>query len=183
MISTYRQELIGKLIARDGDCCRYCRIRVRKNFFSDECHPEDATVDHIVPKAKGGTNAFDNLALACRRCNHAKGDRDLDDFLAELNGPSGLLIIRTSRGPISVKSTGQRHMTPWMRRALHDRFPDIYPPPQRERPARIPAPTMTAAETAAWLREKGEAQRMIEAIQERFPVIDVRYGRNGARDF
>lgn len=34
-----------------------------------------ATVDHIVPKSKGGTNRRENKQLACRRCNAAKGSR------------------------------------------------------------------------------------------------------------
>jgi hypothetical protein len=32
-----------------------------------------ATVEHIVARHHGGTDALDNLALACARCNHAKG--------------------------------------------------------------------------------------------------------------
>jgi 5-methylcytosine-specific restriction endonuclease McrA len=34
----------------------------------------DATIDHLVPKAKGGTGAISNLRLACLPCNQAKGD-------------------------------------------------------------------------------------------------------------
>jgi 5-methylcytosine-specific restriction endonuclease McrA len=33
------------------------------------------TVDHIIPIAKGGTNSFDNLALACSHCNRQKGQQ------------------------------------------------------------------------------------------------------------
>jgi len=31
------------------------------------------TIDHIVPRSRGGTDARDNLQLLCRRCNLAKG--------------------------------------------------------------------------------------------------------------
>lgn len=34
-----------------------------------------ATVEHIVARAHGGTDALENLALACARCNHGKGIR------------------------------------------------------------------------------------------------------------
>jgi 5-methylcytosine-specific restriction endonuclease McrA len=34
-----------------------------------------ATIEHIVPKHHGGTDEIENLALACARCNHAKGSR------------------------------------------------------------------------------------------------------------
>lgn len=37
-------------------------------------HPaKDLTVDHVVPKARGGTDAPGNLAVLCRQCNSAKG--------------------------------------------------------------------------------------------------------------
>lgn len=34
-----------------------------------------ATVEHIVPRHHGGTDAIENLALACAGCNHEKGVR------------------------------------------------------------------------------------------------------------
>ena len=35
-----------------------------------------ATVDHIVPQSKGGTNALDNLVPCCFSCNAKKKDKD-----------------------------------------------------------------------------------------------------------
>lgn len=32
------------------------------------------TFDHIVPRSRGGTDSLDNLRLAHRKCNHARGD-------------------------------------------------------------------------------------------------------------
>jgi 5-methylcytosine-specific restriction endonuclease McrA len=37
----------------------------------------DATVDHIRPKSKGGRNSAENYKLACRACNEARGGRQL----------------------------------------------------------------------------------------------------------
>lgn len=34
-----------------------------------------ATVEHIVPRAHGGTDALDNVAIACAGCNRKKGSR------------------------------------------------------------------------------------------------------------
>lgn len=34
-----------------------------------------ATIEHIVPQAHGGTDALENLGLACARCNQGKGKR------------------------------------------------------------------------------------------------------------
>ena len=36
-------------------------------------HPKTATIDHIIPLAKGGTNYRDNTQLAHARCNRKKG--------------------------------------------------------------------------------------------------------------
>lgn len=36
---------------------------------------EDLTADHIVPKARGGSDSKDNLAVLCRACNARKRDR------------------------------------------------------------------------------------------------------------
>jgi 5-methylcytosine-specific restriction endonuclease McrA len=41
-----------------------------------------AVVDHVVPVSRGGGHDLANLRWAHRRCNYAKGDQLLDDFLA-----------------------------------------------------------------------------------------------------
>ncbi len=38
-------------------------------------------IEHIVPRAKLGTNRISNLCLACEKCNKAKGTKDIKDFL------------------------------------------------------------------------------------------------------
>jgi 5-methylcytosine-specific restriction endonuclease McrA len=38
-------------------------------------------IEHIVPRAKGGSNRVSNLCLACKKCNTAKGTKDIQDFL------------------------------------------------------------------------------------------------------
>ncbi|WP_204101770.1 MULTISPECIES: HNH endonuclease, partial [Spirulina sp. CCY15215] len=40
-------------------------------------------VEHIHPKAKGGTNRISNLCLACEPCNTKKGTKDVNIFLAK----------------------------------------------------------------------------------------------------
>ena len=38
-------------------------------------------IEHIVPRAKGGSNRVSNLCLACEKCNLAKGTRSIEEFL------------------------------------------------------------------------------------------------------
>ena len=40
-------------------------------------------IEHIVPRAKGGTNRISNLCLACEKCNQRKGTKDIGDFLTK----------------------------------------------------------------------------------------------------
>ncbi len=53
-------------------------IRERANFVCEYCHSPERlsanrfTVDHVIPKSLGGSDALDNLALACRRCNERR---------------------------------------------------------------------------------------------------------------
>ena len=53
---------------RDGYACTYCGSE------------RDLAGDHIVPLSRGGSNAFDNLATACRACNQAKGSKTLQEW-------------------------------------------------------------------------------------------------------
>jgi HNH endonuclease len=41
------------------------------------CVPRFLTLDHIVPKSKGGLDVKSNLAAVCQRCNKSKGSRSL----------------------------------------------------------------------------------------------------------
>lgn len=54
------------IFSRDHHVCQYCEIKVVGN---------DATVDHVVPRSKGGGSTWDNLVTACRRCNIKKGSK------------------------------------------------------------------------------------------------------------
>lgn len=44
---------------------------------------ETATIDHVIPKSKGGTDDSQNLVLACPECNERKAERDFLLFLLE----------------------------------------------------------------------------------------------------
>lgn len=80
-LSTFRQKLLEQIIAECGDACHYCRKQTRLNFTTSVNAPDHATLDHVVPKSKGGTNDRSNLVLACNACNNAKSDRSYDDFV------------------------------------------------------------------------------------------------------
>jgi hypothetical protein len=51
---------------RAGHCCEYCRMPERHSALRFH-------IDHILPRQHGGTDAVENLALACPECNLRKG--------------------------------------------------------------------------------------------------------------
>jgi len=52
-------------------------------------------LDHVHPRARGGSNRVSNLVIACRRCNEAKADQSIEVFLA--NRPEVLARIQVQR--------------------------------------------------------------------------------------
>ncbi len=54
------------VFARDGNHCMYCN----KRFSASEL-----SIDHVVPKSRGGATAWENVVSSCVRCNVRKGGR------------------------------------------------------------------------------------------------------------
>jgi len=55
---------------RDDYRCQYCASKRPLNGL---------TYDHVVPRARGGRTCWENIVMACYRCNALKGDRTLHD--------------------------------------------------------------------------------------------------------
>ena len=55
------------VFTRDGQTCVYCGGSA-------------TSIDHVVPRSRGGTHTWDNVVAACRRCNHTKADRSLAEM-------------------------------------------------------------------------------------------------------
>ncbi len=54
------------LLLADDPFCFYCRIPLTL---------DDSTLDHCIPKSKGGSSRMHNLVLACQPCNVDKADK------------------------------------------------------------------------------------------------------------
>lgn len=56
-------------------------IFIRDNFTCQYCgrQTHDLTIDHVVPRSRGGPHTWENLVSACRACNHRKGGKLLAD--------------------------------------------------------------------------------------------------------
>ncbi|MCC6142662.1 MAG: HNH endonuclease [Candidatus Hydrogenedentes bacterium] len=58
------------LFARDRNQCQYCGKRFPK---------QELTIDHVLPRSRGGKDTWNNLVLACTKCNVRKGNRLPDE--------------------------------------------------------------------------------------------------------
>lgn len=66
-----RKSLSRKnILLRDHNTCQYC---------NKSLPPAELTLDHIIPRARGGDSSWDNLVACCRTCNNRKGDQHLED--------------------------------------------------------------------------------------------------------
>lgn len=61
-------ELRRQITTRDCDRCTYCQTSQANSGIP-------MSIDHIIPVAEGGPTTLENLCLACRSCNEAKGKR------------------------------------------------------------------------------------------------------------
>lgn len=55
------------IFRRDGNICLYCPSK------------NDLTIDHILPRSRGGANTWENLGTCCTKCNSKKGDKTPDE--------------------------------------------------------------------------------------------------------
>ena len=54
------------VLKRDNFSCQYC---------GKSQSPSDLTLDHVLPRSRGGKNTWENVVAACKPCNHRKGNR------------------------------------------------------------------------------------------------------------
>ena len=64
------------VLKRDNWICCYCGIGDGEyNKYGELLHKNDFTVDHVLPKSKGGKDTWKNTVCSCRDCNTFKADR------------------------------------------------------------------------------------------------------------
>ncbi|HEU5441023.1 MAG TPA: HNH endonuclease [Ktedonobacterales bacterium] len=76
----------ANILLRDEETCQYCGK-----------HSRELTLDHIIPRSKGGQSTWENLVACCRACNGRKGSRSLKDV--------GMRLIRQPK-PLNQEYAG-----------------------------------------------------------------------------
>lgn len=85
-----------EVLLRDDHACQYCGKRAH-----------DLTIDHVVPRHRGGQHAWENVAAACKSCNHRKGGKTLHEA-----------HMRLIRVPFRPPSTPQYLFSSYLRTEL-----------------------------------------------------------------
>jgi 5-methylcytosine-specific restriction endonuclease McrA len=80
------------IIRRDNHRCQFCGAS------------SNLTIDHIIPKSRGGEDTWENLTTACIKCNNKKGDRILEEAKMVLYNnpkkPSHITFIKNFAGKV-----------------------------------------------------------------------------------
>jgi 5-methylcytosine-specific restriction endonuclease McrA len=69
-----------EVFLRDSNLCQYCGKESR-----------DLTLDHVIPRHRGGEHSWDNVVAACIPCNHRKAGHTLQG--------AGMRLLRAPRAP------------------------------------------------------------------------------------
>jgi 5-methylcytosine-specific restriction endonuclease McrA len=76
------------ILLRDRNTCQFCG----KVFPSSEL-----TLDHVMPRSRGGRSTWENLVACCYRCNNEKGDRTPEEAGLKLARRPRPFTLHTSR--------------------------------------------------------------------------------------
>ncbi len=71
-----------KLKLQNGTRCVYCSADT------------EISIDHMIPRIKGGTDISDNLVCACKTCNSSKGKKDLMEWYNDKQSFPPLMLLR-----------------------------------------------------------------------------------------
>ncbi len=76
------------ILLRDHHTCQYCGRRGPAG---------ELTLDHVLPRSRGGASSWENLVAACRPCNNRKGDRLPEEASMNLRKRPKPFTLHTSR--------------------------------------------------------------------------------------
>jgi 5-methylcytosine-specific restriction endonuclease McrA len=96
------------VLVRDNYTCIYCGVKPGSLQRGKVLAKNDFTIDHIVPRSRGGKDAWTNTACSCSYCNHRKSNRLPNEagmrLLWEPKTPrTSYLVIAVGSGPDAWK--------------------------------------------------------------------------------
>lgn len=96
------------IYSRDNNTCQYCSSTPGKDFL---------TLDHVVPKSRGGKKNYENIVTACHNCNQKKANKTpAEAGMTLLNlpkKPSPHQLLEMQSKKILGENAGA-HWAPWL---------------------------------------------------------------------
>ena len=78
------------ILLRDRNTCQYCSVVLPAS---------ELTLDHVIPRSRGGNSTWENLVACCHACNRRKGNRMLHEI-------DDMVLLRDPR-PFSLHTSRQ----------------------------------------------------------------------------
>jgi len=104
-----------RIFQRDAFKCQYCEKR-----FS----PQELTLDHIVPKSRGGSDEPENLVAACVDCNQEKDDRTPEEAKMHLRATPSMLKYGLDKAALRHYSQERPDWEPYL--CIREKHPEQY---------------------------------------------------------
>jgi 5-methylcytosine-specific restriction endonuclease McrA len=106
------------LMLRDGFTCQYCC----KKFPMQEL-----TIDHVVPRARGGVTSWTNCSASCYNCNLIKGHRTTMKPMNKPHKPDYFELLKNARQlPIVVADVSWIQYLQWDESLINIRPPNMH---------------------------------------------------------
>jgi 5-methylcytosine-specific restriction endonuclease McrA len=90
---------VDDLIERDGATCVWCGRALWRR---------DLTLEHVVPRSRGGHATPENALVACRRCNRRRGSKPVDAYVRDLLREGADVDLRRLRTCLTRLAGSQR---------------------------------------------------------------------------
>lgn len=90
---------VDQLIERDGPACVWC---------GREPWRRDLTLEHVVPRSRGGHATPENAVVACRSCNRRRGSKPVDAYVRDLLREGANVNVTVLRETLSRLARSER---------------------------------------------------------------------------
>lgn len=118
VIKAFKKIRIWSLVSSLGGRCAYCGIPISVKDGS-------ATLDHVVPRASGGTSRFTNAIPACNTCNNDKGNMTVHSFrIRYIKDITKQFYYETGKPVEMLRVARSEHS---LRRALSKKYSGVKP--------------------------------------------------------
>jgi 5-methylcytosine-specific restriction endonuclease McrA len=94
------------VLLRDGHTCAYCGAGPSQKL----------TMDHVVPRSRGGASSWENIVTACATCNRRKSDRTPEEARMPLRvRPVAPTALQLGRRGMLIVGNPPEEWRPWLR--------------------------------------------------------------------